>query len=89
MSTASDPIQDNGSADDDVAHYWEPVHASTQKASRRKRQVTTPNDSAAPKRRKKIIKVGFDGRCHQLLRFKVEFGHCNIPQAYPAKPSLG
>lgn len=64
-STASDPIEANGpSAADDVVEHCEPVHTSTRKASRRRRKVTIPNDSA-PKRRKKITKVGFDGRCNQ------------------------
>jgi len=31
----------------------------------------------------------FEERCNQLIRFKEEFGHCNVPQKYSENPSLG
>ena len=31
----------------------------------------------------------FEKRCCELIAFKEEFGHCNVPQKYPSNPSLG
>jgi len=31
----------------------------------------------------------FEQRCHDLLAFKSEFGHCNVSRKYSADPSLG
>ena len=31
----------------------------------------------------------FERRCRQLLAFRDEFGHCNVPQKYKGDPSLG
>jgi len=31
----------------------------------------------------------FEERCNQLLLFKEEFGHCNVPRVYEGNPSLG
>ena len=33
--------------------------------------------------------LSFEEQCGQLLAFKDEFGHCNIPQRYYVDPSLG
>ena len=33
--------------------------------------------------------MSFEERCGQLLAFKDEFGHCNVPTGYSAGPSLG
>ena len=60
---------------------------STRTASRRTRKLTTQNASA-PQRRKGIRKVRFNERSNQLLRFKVEFGNCNVPRGYADNPSF-
>jgi len=31
----------------------------------------------------------FEKRCRELIAFKKEFGHCNVPQRYADNPSLG
>ena len=33
--------------------------------------------------------TGFDKWCDQLVRFKDEFGHCNVPYRYASTPGLG
>ena len=42
------------------------------------------------KSRKKGTRTGsFEGRCKQLIDFKDEFGHCDVPRKFSADPSLG
>jgi len=36
-----------------------------------------------------ILDARFDARCNQLLRYKEEFGHNNVPNRYPDNKSLG
>ena len=31
----------------------------------------------------------FEKRCRELIAFKEEFGHCNVPRSYAMNPSLG
>jgi len=31
----------------------------------------------------------FEKRCRELIAFKEDFGHCNVPQKYADDPSLG
>ena len=31
----------------------------------------------------------FEKRCRELIAFKEEFGHCNVPVKYSGNPSLG
>ena len=44
------------------------------------------NDRSVSKNGKAL---SFEERCGQLLAFKEEFGHCNVPARYSAGPSLG
>jgi len=58
------------------------------KSSRKRRNITS--DTSTPLMRK----MGrhdkeFDERCNELLRFKEEFGLCNVPAKNTANPSLG
>ena len=32
--------------------------------------------------------ASFEKRCHELVAFKKEFGHCNVPRSYKGNPSL-
>jgi len=34
-------------------------------------------------------KAGFDKHCVELMKFKKDFGHCNVPQKFTANPALG
>jgi len=99
---AEDPIQDinNNCSESDEEDGEPPVH--TGPSSERKRKSSAASDASTttlPKIRKKRktdkdkstqqSKTSFDERCNQLLRFKEEFGHCNVPAKYPGNPSLG
>ena len=35
------------------------------------------------------VNVTFEERCRELIAFKEEFGHCNVPSKYASNPSLG
>ena len=35
-----------------------------------------------------VHNASFDKRCHELVAFKKEFGHCNVPRSYKGNPSL-
>jgi len=40
--------------------------------------------------RKRCLLTSADSSdCNQLLRFKEEFGHCNVPKCYADNPSFG
>ena len=58
--------------------------------------VASPNDTAGNKvrkgqtmKRKKGQKSTFEERCEELIEFKDEFGHCNVPAKYSANIPLG
>jgi len=79
------------------------VQSSTQLTStgRMKRKASIQN--ALPPKMQKKARIGnknsnkktsrqyytFEERCEELLRFKEEFGHCNVPMTYPKNPSFG
>jgi len=99
---AQDPIQDNHSESDEQDREELPIHNNH--ISKRKRKSSAVSDASTnttlhTKTRKKVktdmetstqqSKTSFDEWCNQLLRFKEEFGHCNIPQRYADNPSLG
>jgi len=96
---AEDLIQDiNNPSESDEEDREPPVHTGT--TSERKRKSSVASDaSTSPKTREKVrtdkdnstqqSKTGFDQRCNQLLRFKEEFGHCNVPCKYADNTSLG
>jgi len=92
---AEDPVQDiNNRSESNEEDREPPVHTGT--SSERKRSAASDASTTLHKTRKKIKtrkktstkqpKTGFDERCNQLLRFKEEFGHCNVPRRY--NPSL-
>lgn len=54
-----------------------------------KRARTVRDDSIQSKESHKRKYYNFDGRFDQLLEFKEEFEHCNVPHHYPGNPSLG
>ena len=95
---ADEPIQDNSSENDD--EYREPpVHTETFSERKRKSSAASSSDvSTTPRTRKKVkiakdnsiqANTGFNEWCNQLLQFKEEFGHCNVPQRFANNPSLG
>ena len=43
----------------------------------------------APNKRQKREALNVEGRSEQLLVFRDEFGHCEVPWKYPVGPSLG
>jgi len=76
-----------------------PVHIAGTASERKRKSSAASDASTLPKKQMKVktdkdnstqqSKTGFDERCNQLLRFKEEFGHCNIPKRYAGNPSLG
>lgn len=58
------------------------------KNTKAKETEMAPANSSVMKR-KTHKRVSFDNRRVQLLEFKEEFGHCNVPQRYGANPTLG
>ena len=98
--TAEDPIQDiiNNLSESDEVDREHPVHTDT--CSERKRKSSAASDAlTSPKTRKKVktdkdnstnSSTVFDEWCNQLLRFKEEFGHCNVPtKRFASNLSLG
>ena len=37
----------------------------------------------------KFKNLSFEESCEQLINFRAEFGHCDIPRKYSVDPSLG
>ena len=82
-----DPVQ-NDESESNVERR-QPVRAYPRRTSRRKRTPTYQEADISKERKKaRSNKDGradsrqiysFNDRCKQLLRFKEEFGHCNIP----------
>jgi len=88
---------------DTVNNADQSVQSSTQLAStgKVKRKISIQNALPPKKQKKARIEnkssnkttmrqfYTFDERCNQLLQFKEEFGHCNVPMNYPKHPSFG
>jgi len=99
VKNAEDPVQDiNNPSESDEKDREPPVH--NDRISERKRKSSAASDTftTQPKTRKKVktdkdnstrSNAVFNKRCNQLLRFKEEFGHCNVPQRYADNPSMG
>jgi len=77
----------------DAQHPLQPV-----KTTAGVRRKPSNQDASAPQKRKKTKKDvtthstksdRFDDWCKQLLQFKEEFGHCNVPRRYSRNKSLG
>jgi len=83
---AEDPIKDNR-LESDEENREPPVHTGT--SSARKRKSSVANGASTTDTSTQQSKTIFDKWCNQLLRFKEEFGHCNVPQRYSGNPSLG
>jgi len=57
------------------------------------------NSNLSQDRIERLIEIGFqwgtdydttfEKRCRELIAFKEEFGHCNVPQNFANNPSLG
>jgi hypothetical protein len=96
-SGADEPIQDNSSESDKEEYREPPVHTDTFSERKRKSSVDSSDRdvSTTPKIRKKVktakthSNTNFDEWCNQLIRFKEEFGHCNVPAKCANNPSLG
>jgi len=97
---AEDTVQDiNNLSESDKEDREPPIHNDSTSSERKRKSYTNSDASTLPKTQKivKTVKdtstqqsrTGFDKRCNQLLRFKEEFGHCNVPQKYANNPSLG
>jgi hypothetical protein len=96
---AEDPIQDNSSECHEEEDCELPVHTTDTFSERKRKSSAASSDaSSTPKSRKKLkadkdkstqSNTGFDEWCNQLIRFKEEFGHCNVPQRFANNPSLG
>ena len=64
---------------------------------KKKRKTSGNVASETVKRKKRRVsdhtklaqQEAFESRCRELITFKSEFGHCNVPQAHPANKSLG
>ena len=95
---AEDPIQDiNNRSESEEEDQEHPVDTGI--SSERKRKSSAASDAFTTRKMRKKVKtdkdtstqsnIGFDVRFNQLLRFKEEFGHCNVPQRYAGKSSLG
>ena len=104
-NAAEDPMKDHR-LEIDEENREPPAHTGNSSARKRKRKssvVASDASTTLPKIRKKVktdkdtsttqkSKTIFDEWCNRLLRFKEEFGHCNVPQKYSkysGKPSLG
>ena len=93
---ADEPIQDNSSESDKEEDREPPVHTDIFSERKRKSSAASSSDvSTTPRTRKKVktaktqSNTGFDEWCDQLIRFKEDFGHCNVPYNYVKNPSLG
>jgi len=96
---AEDPIQDVNNRSESYEEDREPPGHTDASSERKRKSYVDSDASTLPKMRKKgktvkdtstqQSKTGFDERCNQLLRFKEEFGHCNVPQKNADNLSLG
>ena len=93
---AEDPIQDNHSKSDEEDR--EPPVQHTVGTFLKERDSAASDALATPKTRKKVktdkdnstqSNTCYDKRCKQLLLFKQESRHCNVPQRFANNPSLG
>jgi len=100
FKNAEDPIQDINNRSESDEEDREPASVHTGASSERKRKSSAVSDAlTTPTTRKKAktdkdkstqqSKTSFDERCNQILLFKEEFGHCNVPPRYSDNPSLG
>ena len=91
--SAEDPIQANRSESDEEDRK-PPVRNDTISERKRKSSAASSASTTLPSKTRKKVKAdkdtstqrskrrSFDERCNQLLRFKDEFGHCNVPHRY-------
>ena len=99
LGLAEDPIQDDSSECHEAEDCELPVHTTDTFPERKRKSSAASSDaSTTPKLRKKLkvdkdkstqSNTGFDEWCDQLLRFKDEFSHCNVPSIYADNPGLG
>ena len=94
---AEEPIQENGSESDKEEDREPSVHTDVFSKRKRESSAATSDVSTTPRTRKKVktakkkstkSNTPFDKWSNQLIRFKEEFGHCNVPWRYANNPSL-
>jgi hypothetical protein len=100
LGLAEDPIQNNSSEYHEEEDCELPVHTTDTLPQRKRKSSAASSDASTrtPRSRKKLkadkdkstqSNAGFDEWCDQFIRFKDEFGHCNVPSRYADNPGLG